>query len=63
MAKREAFFGFIEASIEAKRGLLEEAGIRQSDFESKPEVRYNIWSQKPIDKEEDGDVMEKLRWQ
>ena len=63
MAKREAFFGFIEASIEAKRGLLEEAGIRQSNFELKPEVRYDIWSGKPIDKEEDGDFMEKVRWQ
>ena len=61
--QRDDLFYIIEQSIEAKRSLLEQAGIRQLDFESAIEATNMMWSGKTAVKEEDDDENVKLSWQ
>ena len=61
--KRGALFQFIEEKLDENRGILEEAGMRQFRLESKPKVKYDVWSGKPADQLSDSDDEEKPAWQ
>lgn len=45
--KRDEFLRFIEESIESKRDMIEKAGQRQAEFESKSKSKDDMWIGKP----------------